>query len=342
MVLLLTPFPVRSLFMMNADGSGRQRILTMSDNTSPARPTGRTTARRSLFDAWKSIYGEGVGDAHMLVVNVDGSGRKDLGPGYMPCWSLDDKQLAYSSHGPEQGICIMNADGSDRRCIDPEGWGAKWSPKRNEIAYTVYKNGRADLCIYDVGKRQRRALLDRDYQQIYHQLTWSPDGDWLCLRRHPARRGRGDRRRQPCGREARLQDSRAGVGDRHLRQRGRRAGLGRQRKPDRVHRPVKGKPHQSDVRGQFQGRQTAVVSRTSRRLEHRHFGMVARWQEDRLFRLPGRGTWSVETSSAEALTFPIMASGRSRRTKVSQSRRTAEWLLPSRRLAHAGCTAQAQ
>ncbi len=181
MVLLLTRFPVRSLYMMNGDGSGRKRILTMWDNTITGSPDWSHDGKKIALDAWKSIYGEGVGDACMLVINVDGSGRKDLGPGYMPCWSLDDKQLAYSSHGPEQGICIMKADGSDRRCIDPEGWGAQWSPKRNEIAYTLYQGGRADLCIYDLGKRQRRALLDRDYQQVSHQLTWSPDGDWLAF-----------------------------------------------------------------------------------------------------------------------------------------------------------------
>jgi len=182
MVLVLTPFPVRSLFMMNADGSGRRCILTMSDNTVTGSPDWSHDGKKIAFDAWKSIYGEGVGDAHMLMVNVDGSGRKELGPGYMPCWSLDDKQLAYSSHGPEPGVCIMNADGSDLCCIDPEGWGAQWSPKRNEITYTVYNNGRADLRVYDVDKRQQRALLERNYQQIYHQLTWSPDGAWLCFK----------------------------------------------------------------------------------------------------------------------------------------------------------------
>ena len=145
MVLLLTRFPVRSLYMMNGDGSGRKRILTMWDNTITGSPDWSHDGKKIALDAWKSIYGEGVGDACMLVINVDGSGRKDLGPGYMPCWSLDDKQLAYSSHGPEQGICIMKADGSDRRCIDPEGWGTHWSPKRNEIAYTLYQGGRADL-----------------------------------------------------------------------------------------------------------------------------------------------------------------------------------------------------
>ncbi len=181
MVLELTRFPVRSLFMINANGSGRRRILTMWDNTITGSPDWSHDGKRIALDAWKSIYGEGAGDACMLVVNVDGTGRKDLGPGYMPCWSLDDKQLAFSSNQPERGICIMKADGSDRHCIDPEGWGAQWSPKRNEIAYTHYRDGRADLCIYDLGKRQRRDLLDRDYRQIYHQLTWSPDGNWLCF-----------------------------------------------------------------------------------------------------------------------------------------------------------------
>ena len=176
MVLVLTPFPVRSLFMMNADGSGRRCILTMSDNTVTGSPDWSHDGKKIAFDAWKSIYGEGVGDAHMLVVNVDGSGRKELGPGYMPCWSLDDKQLAYSSHGPEPGVCIMNADGSDLRCIDPEGWGCNGRLSETRLPIRFITTVAADLRVYDVDKRQQRALLERNYQQIYHQLTWSPDG----------------------------------------------------------------------------------------------------------------------------------------------------------------------
>ncbi len=182
MVLNLTAFEVESLFAIHADGSGRRCILTMPDYTVVGSPDWSRDGKRIAFDAWKSVYGEGLNSAHVLLVNADGRGMKDLGPGAMPSWSLDDKQLAFSSYGPDRGVCIMSADGSDRRCVAPDGWGVRWSPKRNELVFTVYDNGHADLCIYDVAKQERRLLLDRAYQRIYWGLAWSPDGAWIAFK----------------------------------------------------------------------------------------------------------------------------------------------------------------
>jgi Tol biopolymer transport system component len=36
--------------------------------------------------------------------------------------------------------------------------------------------------IYDVDKKQRRALLERPYRQIYWGPAWSPDGAWICFK----------------------------------------------------------------------------------------------------------------------------------------------------------------
>ncbi len=182
MVLNLTAAEVESLFTINADGSGRSCLLTMPDYTTLGSPNWSRDGRRIAFDAWKSIYGEGLNDSHVLVVDAYGGGLKDLGPGCMPSWSLDGKQLAYSSYGPERGVCIMKADGSDRRCIAPNGWGVRWSPKRNELAYTAFDNGRDDMCIYDVAKEKSRLLLERGYASIRFGFSWSPDGEWLCFK----------------------------------------------------------------------------------------------------------------------------------------------------------------
>lgn len=76
----------------------------------------------------------------------------------------------------------MNADGSEPRQIDAGGWGSQWSPKRNEIAYTVYEGNGAVLCIYDVAKHERRDLEHKTYNQVFWGITWSPDGDWICFK----------------------------------------------------------------------------------------------------------------------------------------------------------------
>jgi Tol biopolymer transport system component len=125
--------------------------------------------------------GEGTSDAHVFVVNTDGSGVKDLGPGAMPSWSPDDKRITFSHYSSPQSVWIMNADGSDRHEIEGGGaWSAKWSPRAGEIAYIAY--GEARLCIYDVAKKEHRELEHRAYQTIYWGQSWSPDGKWLCFK----------------------------------------------------------------------------------------------------------------------------------------------------------------
>ena len=171
-----------SLVVMNSDGSDPHAILTMPDYTFIGSPKWSHDGRKIVFDGWRSVMGEGTGDAHVLVVNADGSGVKDLGPGGMPGWSPDDKQITFCRYNDERGVFVMNADGSNARQIDAEGWGSQWSPKRDEIAYTVYGQNGAKLCIYDLAKQERRELEHKAYGQIYWGISWSPEGDRICFK----------------------------------------------------------------------------------------------------------------------------------------------------------------
>ncbi len=182
MVLVLQRFRGPSLVVMNSDGSDPHAILTMPDYTFIGSPKWSHDGRKIVFDGWRSVMGEGTGDAHVLVVNADGSGVKDLGPGGMPGWLPDDKQITFCRYNDERGVFVMNADGSNARQIDAEGWGSQWSPKRDEIAYTVYGQNGAKLCIYDLAKQERRELEHKAYGQIYWGISWSPEGDRICFK----------------------------------------------------------------------------------------------------------------------------------------------------------------
>jgi Tol biopolymer transport system component len=77
----------------------------------------------------------------------------------------------------------MKANGKGGRLIDGDGWGAQWSPNRNEISYVVYNSGTAELVVHDVASGKRRTLpLENAYSQITWGHTWSPDGKWLCFK----------------------------------------------------------------------------------------------------------------------------------------------------------------
>ena len=153
----------------------------MPDYTRLGSPDWSRDGRKIALDGWKSVCGERCSDAHVLIVNADGGSPRDMGPGAMPSWSPDDKQIAYTEYDPQRGIWVMNADGSNRRLLDGSGWGAQWSPRRNEIAYTVHDE-KPDICVNDLAKEAGRTLLERRYQIIYWGLNWSPDGNWICFK----------------------------------------------------------------------------------------------------------------------------------------------------------------
>ena len=181
-VLVLQRFRGASLVVMNFDGGNPHAIINMPDYTAIGSPKWSHDGRKIAFDGWRGVMGETTSDAQVFVANADGSGVKVLGPGALPSWSLDDKQITFCRYKPERGVFVMNADGSDPRQIDAAGWGSQWSPKRNEIAYTIYEGDGAALCVYDMVKQERRKLEHKAYSQIYWGITWSPDGDSICFK----------------------------------------------------------------------------------------------------------------------------------------------------------------
>lgn len=111
--------------------------------------------------------------SHILIMNADGSGIQDLGPGCMPSFSLDGQQLIFSD--VNSGIMLMNRDGSDRTTIDGSGWGTQWSPDGKWIAYG--KSG--NIVLLEPRSKVTRMLLTGEqatrYSSIYWNLGWSHD-----------------------------------------------------------------------------------------------------------------------------------------------------------------------
>jgi len=180
---LVRPFQSQSVFMIDADGSNLHQIPLSPEYTNAGSFDWSPDGSKIALDVWRSEMGENLRDAHILVMDVDGSSLSDLGPGAMPSWSPDGKRLTYCQYKPNNSVWIMNADGSDHKLIDKNGWGSQWSPKSDEIAYVTHKHGAgANLCIYDVAKGHHRMVLDRPFGGIFWGLTWSPDATWICFK----------------------------------------------------------------------------------------------------------------------------------------------------------------
>jgi Tol biopolymer transport system component len=105
-------------------------------------------------------------DHRVLVMNADGTGRRDVGYGMHPAWSPDGQKLVVSWSGIE----IISVDGTTRQQV--AGWGnyPSWSPDGRTIAYDCGL-GPSDLCLVDADGSNDRLLATGATE-----ADWSPDG----------------------------------------------------------------------------------------------------------------------------------------------------------------------
>jgi Tol biopolymer transport system component len=167
---------------MDADGTGVRQIITMEQYDAQGSPDWSADGKLIAFDAWRASAGERASAAHIFVARADGSEPRDLGAGAMPSFSPDGKQIAFTSYGPQRGVFMMNADGSDRSLIDAEGWSGHFSPDGKSLVYGVGGN----IAVYDLTAKTTRTVLVGDqsgrYRYIYWNLCWSPDGKRIAFK----------------------------------------------------------------------------------------------------------------------------------------------------------------
>jgi Tol biopolymer transport system component len=107
------------LYVVNADGSGQRRLTgdARINLGSLLAHLGRTTPAWSP-DGRRIAFESGRdGENGLYVVNADGSGRRILTRnGQAPAWSPDGRKIAFFSH---LKVYVMNADGSEHRNLTP-------------------------------------------------------------------------------------------------------------------------------------------------------------------------------------------------------------------------------
>jgi len=145
-------------------------------------PSFSSDGQKLAFDGWKSQDGESFSNVRIMTVNADGTNFKIVGPGAMPSWSPGGNRIAFSR--PPYGVAVMNADGSNLKIIDEQGWGAQWSPDGTRIAYTANVNGKGNIRVYNLIEDTTTDLFTgagNPYSRLYWNMTWSPDSNWICI-----------------------------------------------------------------------------------------------------------------------------------------------------------------
>jgi uncharacterized protein (TIGR03067 family) len=178
--------PGGPMFLLDVTGGKPRQLTSLLEYSRCGSPQWSPDGNWIAFDAARVILGEAWSQSHVFLVDPEGKTIKDLGRGAMPSWSPDGKRIALSKYEP-YGAWVMNADGSNSRQVAPDGWGVRWSPKKEEVAYVVsaagpYANESANLCIQDLESRKTRTLFDEGkYSRVSWGFTWSPDGKWICF-----------------------------------------------------------------------------------------------------------------------------------------------------------------
>ncbi len=167
--------PATAIFVMKTNGSQVRKVAQAPGFERHSAPQWSHDGKRLAFDA----KGGANGGWKIFVVNVDGSGLKEMGEQGMPHWSPDDKQLTFhndNSASTRRGIWVKNLDGKGANWVRG-GTSPRWSPDGSRM---VYRNHRFALSVADLVDGSERTLMEGSYE-ILPGFDWSPDGKRLAI-----------------------------------------------------------------------------------------------------------------------------------------------------------------
>ena len=131
-------------------------------------------------DGKRLVFLDAEGFSDLVVMNADGTGRRNLGIENTdiadetdPAWSPDGRRIAFVGGG----LYVVGADGRNLRRIRPEGYGgsATWSPDGRRIVFDCVGQ-RFEVCVVRSNGKGLRGLTSAG-----RNPNWSPRGGLIAL-----------------------------------------------------------------------------------------------------------------------------------------------------------------
>ena len=181
------------LYLASPDLTNLRLVLPLPEGALAVEPFGITPdGSQIVFFADTGPEGGTNHAGHNFVVNSDGSGLRQLTPpgskvGYIgvPTISLspDGRQAAF---GVDNAVWVVDLDGGEARPItDRTGfvWAVSWSPTGEWIAYTRQHGTTSVISLVRPDATDDREISATDSTDEASAGAWSPDGDYLVVRR---------------------------------------------------------------------------------------------------------------------------------------------------------------
>jgi Tol biopolymer transport system component len=183
-------FPIRPLLLLSLLAACQANFAAQQDVIDPQTAALAAEVRAKGWIAFAARAERG--DWDLFLCRPDGSERRPLTrtaefSEHSPQFSRDGHKLLYrrvvktekldnNRHGEQGELVISNSDGSEPQVLGKPGelpW-ATFSPDGRQIASLSIKG----IAIIDLATRQVVRTLPR--KGFFQQMTWSPDGKWVC------------------------------------------------------------------------------------------------------------------------------------------------------------------